>query len=206
MRTPKQAAASRANGAKSRGPVTPEGKAISSRNALKYGLYAESHIIPGEDSTDFDALVESFHQLYGPSKPSKPSTSKPSSAPPGSSSGSPASRPNSGPANPKPPLNSAPAIPSPPPLAAPPMTSAFSSAASIPLIASSNATPPSSKSFSPPGPHPKPRRNPFIANPFPNPRVRFFILRLRQTPRSNPRPHLHPIRLPSFSRTPRSKL
>jgi len=66
MRTAKQIAASRANGEKSRGPVTPEGKAVSSRNALKFGLYASHHVIPGEDPAAFEALVNEFHDTYRP--------------------------------------------------------------------------------------------------------------------------------------------
>jgi hypothetical protein len=45
-----RAAISRANGAKSRGPKTIEGKAISSRNALKTGLTAKKFIIPELES------------------------------------------------------------------------------------------------------------------------------------------------------------
>ena len=49
-RSPAQIEASRRNGARSRGPVTPEGKAKASRNALKHGLAALHHFVL-EDET-----------------------------------------------------------------------------------------------------------------------------------------------------------
>jgi hypothetical protein len=55
--SPARAAASRKNGAKSRGPKTPEGKARSARNALKHGLCAQRFVALGdEDLAAFDAL------------------------------------------------------------------------------------------------------------------------------------------------------
>jgi hypothetical protein len=49
--------ASRRNGAKSRGPRTPEGKTGSSRNALKHGMRAVKHVVlPQEDAVEFRAL------------------------------------------------------------------------------------------------------------------------------------------------------
>jgi hypothetical protein len=48
---------SRKNGAKSRGPKTPEGKARSALNALKHGMRAEKHmVLPQEDAAEFEAL------------------------------------------------------------------------------------------------------------------------------------------------------
>jgi hypothetical protein len=55
--SPARAAASRRNGAKSRGPRTAEGKARSARNALKHGLCAQRFVVLGdEDLAEFDAL------------------------------------------------------------------------------------------------------------------------------------------------------
>jgi hypothetical protein len=52
-----QIEAARRNGAKSRGPVSSEGKARSSRNALRHGLASPEHIIlEGENEAAFAAL------------------------------------------------------------------------------------------------------------------------------------------------------
>jgi hypothetical protein len=61
-----RAAASRRNGAKSRGPKTPEGKARSAQNALKHGLRAQKHVVlPGESATEFAALEAALLQELG---------------------------------------------------------------------------------------------------------------------------------------------
>jgi hypothetical protein len=63
MRTESQIEASRANGARSRGPVTPEGKRNSSRNSIKHGLLASTIVLKGEIEDRFlevlnDLIVE----------------------------------------------------------------------------------------------------------------------------------------------------
>jgi hypothetical protein len=52
-----RAEASRRNGARSRGPKTPEGKAPAAQNALKHGMRAQKYVLlPQEDATAFAAL------------------------------------------------------------------------------------------------------------------------------------------------------
>jgi hypothetical protein len=62
-----RAAASRRNGAKSRGPKTPEGKARSAQNALKHGLRAQKHIVLlGESAAEFTALEAALLEELAP--------------------------------------------------------------------------------------------------------------------------------------------
>jgi hypothetical protein len=62
-----RAEASRRNGAKSRGPKTPEGKARSVQNALKHGLRAEKHVVlPDEDAAEFAALEAALLEELAP--------------------------------------------------------------------------------------------------------------------------------------------
>jgi hypothetical protein len=49
--------ASRRNGAKSRGPKTPEGKLISSRNAVRHDMLAKTILIEGESAGRFAQLL-----------------------------------------------------------------------------------------------------------------------------------------------------
>jgi hypothetical protein len=56
----------RKNGAKSKGPVTPEGKAKSSRNAVKHGLTAGFEALPGESEKDLQELLEAHQDLHQP--------------------------------------------------------------------------------------------------------------------------------------------
>ena len=59
-RSPAQIAASQRNGALSSGPVTPEGKAVSSRNNTRHGMLATSIIIEGESHEEFQKLLDSM--------------------------------------------------------------------------------------------------------------------------------------------------
>jgi hypothetical protein len=58
--------AARSNGSKSKGPVTPEGTARSSKNALKHGLTAQLDTLPRESQEVFDALLDSHMTRYQP--------------------------------------------------------------------------------------------------------------------------------------------
>src|ERR1700730_422711 len=56
----------RANGAKSRGPATPEGRAKSSRNSLRHGLSAKSVVLPAESHEQFQLLLDAHIQQFQP--------------------------------------------------------------------------------------------------------------------------------------------
>ena len=58
--------ASRANGAKSRGPVTPEGKQRSKMNALRHGLCAEVVLLDGERPDAFEELHAEILAVFQP--------------------------------------------------------------------------------------------------------------------------------------------
>jgi hypothetical protein len=62
----KKAAAARANGALSRGPVTPEGRAHSSQNALQHGLFSTAVVLASEDPEQFRALFNDYCDYYQP--------------------------------------------------------------------------------------------------------------------------------------------
>src|SRR5262249_38872262 len=56
----------RINGAKSRGPKTPEGRAISSMNAVKHGLNARTILLQNEDSAEFTDLLNGYFDYLQP--------------------------------------------------------------------------------------------------------------------------------------------
>ena len=57
---------SRINGAKSFGPATAEGKAISSQNALKHGIFSKQVVLPGEDAEAFERLRADYIRRFRP--------------------------------------------------------------------------------------------------------------------------------------------
>jgi hypothetical protein len=71
MRTNLQIQASRANGSKSRGPVTQEGKLASSRNAMKHGILSELVLLPGEDPESFEADAADLFDEHCPVGPTE---------------------------------------------------------------------------------------------------------------------------------------
>ena len=71
MRTPKQIAASKANGAKSKGPVSPQGKARSSRNNTSHGLLARSVVLEEESEDRFLAFYQRMFDEFRPSTDSE---------------------------------------------------------------------------------------------------------------------------------------
>ena len=58
--------ASRANGAKSSGPITPEGKARSAQNGIRHGILSETLVLEEESADRFQSLFHSFQQIFTP--------------------------------------------------------------------------------------------------------------------------------------------
>src|SRR5262245_42433946 len=59
-------AASRANGLKSRGPVTAQGKERSKRNALKHGLRGEGVVLPADLAAAAEAKTRGLAGALNP--------------------------------------------------------------------------------------------------------------------------------------------
>ncbi len=60
----------RINGAKSRGPITPEGKSIAAMNAFKHGRYSKpSPVLRTEDESAFRQLLADYQAHLAPQSP-----------------------------------------------------------------------------------------------------------------------------------------
>jgi hypothetical protein len=64
--SPAKLDANRANAQFSTGPVTPEGKARSAANATRHGFRSQTTLIPGEDPTEFEALLDELTRHFDP--------------------------------------------------------------------------------------------------------------------------------------------
>jgi hypothetical protein len=64
-----KAESARINGAKSRGPKTPQGRAISSMNAFRHGLSAKTLILQTEDPVKFAEMLNDYFDYLEPTNP-----------------------------------------------------------------------------------------------------------------------------------------
>ena len=54
----RKVASNQANGSKSRGPITEEGKRRACMNALKHGLTSDLVVLPHEDANEYNTMRE----------------------------------------------------------------------------------------------------------------------------------------------------
>ena len=66
-----KAETARRNGAKSRGPVTEEGKRTASRNAVKHGIHSTRVVLEHEDPTLYDRLLGAYLDEWQPATPTE---------------------------------------------------------------------------------------------------------------------------------------
>ena len=69
MSSLRQIEANRRNAQKSTGPTSVTGKAASSMNALKTGIYAQSLVLPSENLADLEQLIDEWYQRHNPTTP-----------------------------------------------------------------------------------------------------------------------------------------
>jgi hypothetical protein len=69
MSSQRQIEANRRNAQKSTGPTSVTGKAVSSMNALKTGIYAKSLVLPSEKLADLEQLIDEYYQSHNPTTP-----------------------------------------------------------------------------------------------------------------------------------------
>jgi hypothetical protein len=64
-----KAESARINGAKSRGPKTPQGRAAVSMNALRHGLSAKTLVLQNEDPVKFAEMLNDYFGYLQPTNP-----------------------------------------------------------------------------------------------------------------------------------------
>ena len=69
MATPRQIESARINGARSRGPKTPEGKRRSARNALKHGLTSRTIPLDPQSAAELEQIVAEYTADIRPTTP-----------------------------------------------------------------------------------------------------------------------------------------
>jgi len=71
MSTMAQITANKTNAQKSTGPRTDDGKSRSSRNNFRHGFTGAFSVLPGENQSEFDQLLESLNAEHQPTTPTE---------------------------------------------------------------------------------------------------------------------------------------